>query len=91
MLEPILEETSDDENQEIYDSIWSSESDTGSVIRVDLTQGFYFFFKINCSWSSDFNFVFIFLQNKTVHQNANLLARQKDENMNLLKSLMRIV
>lgn len=42
MLEPILEETSDDENQEIYDSIWSSEeSDTGSVIRVDLTQGFY--------------------------------------------------
>lgn len=44
MLEPILEETSDDENQEIYDSIWSSESDTGSVIRVDLTQGLLFKF-----------------------------------------------
>lgn len=44
MLEPILEEPSEEEetNQELwsqYESIWSSESDTGSVIRVDLTQG----------------------------------------------------
>lgn len=43
MLEPILEETSEEEeNLEIwshYESVWSSESDTGSVIRVDLTQG----------------------------------------------------
>lgn len=43
MLEPIIEETSEEEeNPELwsqYDSVWSSESDTGSVIRVDLAQG----------------------------------------------------
>lgn len=48
MLEPIMEETSDDDETgggtgghiwSQYDSPWSSESDTGSVIRVELNQG----------------------------------------------------
>lgn len=47
-LEPIIEETSDDDdvsggpNGHVwshYDSQWSSESETGSVIRVELIQG----------------------------------------------------
>lgn len=45
MLEPIMEETSDDDESgthEIwshYDHAWSSESETGSVIRVGFNQG----------------------------------------------------
>lgn len=48
MLEPIMEETSDDDdvsggpNGHVwshYDNQWSSESETGSVIRVELIQG----------------------------------------------------
>lgn len=46
MLEPIMEETSDDDEHrqlelwsQHYDSAWSSESETGSVIRVGLNQG----------------------------------------------------
>lgn len=47
MLEPIMEETSDDDDGSgggghvwsHYDSQWSSESETGSVIRVELVQG----------------------------------------------------
>lgn len=48
MLEPIMEETSDDDDVSggpgghvwsQYDSAWSSESDTGSVIRVELIEG----------------------------------------------------
>lgn len=47
-LEPIIEETSDDDdvsggpNGHVwshYDNQWSSESETGSVIRVELIQG----------------------------------------------------
>lgn len=48
MLEPIIEETSDDDdvsggpNGHVwsqYDNQWSSESETGSVIRVELIAG----------------------------------------------------
>lgn len=45
MLEPIIEETSDDDDVSCghvwthSDSPWSSESDTGSVIRVELVPG----------------------------------------------------
>lgn len=48
MLEPIIEETSDDDDVSggpgghvwsHYDNQWSSESETGSVIRVELIQG----------------------------------------------------
>lgn len=51
MLEPIMEETSDDDDDDCsggetglntwsqYDNAWSSESDTGSVIRVEINQG----------------------------------------------------
>lgn len=50
MLEPIMEETSDDDDASggsgtgpntwsQYESAWSSESDTGSVIRVEINQG----------------------------------------------------
>lgn len=50
MLEPIIEETSDDDDVSggpgghvwsHYDNQWSSESETGSVIRVELIQGKY--------------------------------------------------
>lgn len=49
MLEPIMEETSeDDENgpHELwsqYEHAWSSESETGSVIRVGFNQGMYLY------------------------------------------------
>lgn len=45
MLEPIIEETSDDDDVNCghvwthNDNQWSSESETGSVIRVELIQG----------------------------------------------------
>lgn len=49
MLEPIMEETSDDDDcsgadtglntWSQYENAWSSESDTGSVIRVEINQG----------------------------------------------------
>lgn len=48
MLEPIMEETSDEDDisggpgghvWSQYDNQWSSESETGSVIRVELIQG----------------------------------------------------
>lgn len=48
MLEPIMEETSDDDDLNggpgghvwsHYDNQWSSESETGSVIRVEFIQG----------------------------------------------------
>lgn len=45
-LEPIIEETSDDDENGIADpwtemehTTWSSESETGSVIRVEIHQG----------------------------------------------------
>lgn len=45
-LEPIIEETSDDDENAIADqwtemehTTWSSESETGSVIRVEIHQG----------------------------------------------------
>lgn len=50
MLEPIMEESSeDDENgaHELwsqYEHAWSSESETGSVIRVGFNQGMYTYF-----------------------------------------------
>lgn len=52
MLEPIIEETSDDDDVSggpgghvwsHYDNQWSSESETGSVIRVELIQGTFFY------------------------------------------------
>lgn len=49
MLEPIIEETSDDDDVNCghvwthNDNQWSSESETGSVIRVELIQGKQFF------------------------------------------------
>lgn len=61
MLEPIMEETSDDDDEDggggtgpstwsTYDNgAWSSESETGSVIRVEINQGMqsiFFFFHI---------------------------------------------
>lgn len=48
MLEPIMEETSDDDDSggaspnelwSQYDQAWSSASDTGSVIRVEINPG----------------------------------------------------
>lgn len=47
MLEPIMEETSDDDDSGAspheqwsqYEQAWSSASDTGSVIRVEINQG----------------------------------------------------
>lgn len=54
MLEPIMEETSDDDEasgdmtanawSSQYESTWSSESDTGSVIRVEINQGKHYAF-----------------------------------------------
>lgn len=48
-LEPIIEETSDDDENAIADqwtemehATWSSESETGSVIRVEIHQGIHF-------------------------------------------------
>lgn len=48
MLEPIMEETSDDDDVSggghvwtHHDNQWSSESETGSVIRVEVIQGEY--------------------------------------------------
>ena len=44
-LEPIMEETSDDDELwSHYEHAWSSESETGSVIRVELNTGNSFFF-----------------------------------------------
>lgn len=51
MLEPIMEETSDDDDSTSpneqwsqYEQAWSSASDTGSVIRVEINQGEIVFF-----------------------------------------------
>lgn len=80
MLEPIIEETSDDDDVSCghvwthNDNQWSSESDAGSVIRVELIQGKHLKFRaiLTCYRSLDvFIIVALFASsnvNHTIHK-----------------------